>query len=63
MFLFSQLFMKHVENNDTQYQDLAYDLIFSEVLKHRQLFLKSNYNVDVRSEYDCIETYLSNEVK
>ena len=63
MFLFSQLFMKHVETYDTQYQDLAYDLIFSEVLKHRQLFLKSNYNVDVRSEYDCIETYLSNEVK
>jgi len=63
MFLFSQLFMKHVENNDTQYQDLAYDLIYDEVLKHRELFLKSNFNVDVRSEYDCIEDYLSNEVK
>ena len=63
IFLFSQLFMKHVENNDTQYQDLAYDLIYDEVLKHRELFLKSNYNVDVRSEYDCIEDYLSNEIK
>ena len=63
MFLFSQLFMKYVENNNTQYQDLAYDLIFSEVLRHRDLFLKSNFNVDVRSEYDCIEDYLSNEVK
>ena len=63
MFLFSQLFMKHVENNKTQYQDPAYDLIYDEVLKHRELFLKSNYNVDVRSEYDCIEDYLSNEVK
>jgi hypothetical protein len=62
-FLFSQLFMNHVENNETQYQDLEYDLIFPEVLKHQNLFLKSNYNVDVRSEYDCIVDYLLNEVK
>lgn len=62
-FLFSQLFMFHVENNETQYQDLAYDLILPEVLKHQNLFLESNYNVDVRSEYDCIVDYLHNEVK
>jgi len=62
-FLFSQLFMNYVENNETQYQDLAYDLIFPEVLKHQKLFLKSNYNVDVRSEYDCVVDYLHNEVK
>jgi len=62
-FLFSQLFMNHVENNETQYQELEYDLIFPEVLKHQNLFLKSNYNVDVRSEYDCIIDYLLNEVK
>lgn len=62
-FLFSQLFMNHVENNETQYQELEYDLIFPEVLKHQNLFLKSNYNVDVRSEYDCIVDYLLNEVK
>jgi hypothetical protein len=62
-FLFSQLFMNHIENNETQYQELEYDLIFPEVLKHKKLFLKSNYNVDVRSEYDCIVDYLLNEVK
>jgi len=62
-FLFSQLLMNHVENNETQYQGLEYDLIFPEVLKHQNLFLKSNYNVDVRSEYDCIVDYLLNEVK
>ena len=62
-FLFSQLFMNHVENNETQYQELEYDLIFPEVLKHQNMFLKSNYNVDVRSEYDCIVDYLLNEVK
>jgi hypothetical protein len=62
-FLFSQLFMNHVENNETQYQELEYDLIFPEVLKHQNLFLKSNYNLDVCSEYDCIVNYLLNEVK
>ncbi len=62
-FLFSQLFMNHVENNETKYQELEYDLIFPEVLKHQNLFLKSNFNVDVRSKYDCIVDYLLNEVK
>jgi hypothetical protein len=62
-FLFSQLFMNHVENNDTQYQELAYDMIFPEVLKHQKLFLKSSYNVDNHSEYDCIIDYLLNEVR
>jgi hypothetical protein len=62
-FLFSQLFMNHVENYETQYQELEYDLIFPEVLKHQNIFLKSNYNVDVRSEYDCMVDYLLNEVK
>ena len=63
MFLFSQLFMNHIENNETQYQERAYDLIYDEVLKHRELFLQSNFNVDVRSEYECIEDYLNNQVK
>jgi hypothetical protein len=62
-FLFSQLFMNHIENNETEYQDLEYDLIFPEVLNHQKIFLKSNFNVDVRSEYDCIVDYLMNDVK
>jgi len=62
-FLFSQLFMNHIENNETEYQELEYDLIFPEVLNHQDLFLKSNFNVDVRSEYDCIIDYLLNEVR
>ena len=62
-FLFSQLFMNHIENYETEYQELAYDIIFPEVLKHQKLFLKSNFNVDVKSEYDCIIDYLLNEVK
>lgn len=62
-FLFSQLFMNHIENNETEYKELEYDLIFPEVLKHQKLFLESNFNVDVISEYDCIVDYLLNEVK
>jgi hypothetical protein len=55
--------MSHVENNVTEYQELEYDLMYPEVLRHRELFLKSNYNTDLESEYDCIVTYLLNEVK
>jgi len=62
-FLFSQLFMNHIENNKTQYQELAYDLIYGVVLQHKNSFINSNYNVDVRSEYDCISDYLLNEIK
>jgi hypothetical protein len=62
-FLFSQLFMNHIENNETEYQELEYDLIFPEVLKHRGLFLESNYNVDTLSEYDCIVNYIELTIK
>ena len=57
-FLFAQLFMFYVENNETEYQELEYDLIFPEVLKHRALFLESHFNVRFKSEYDCIIDYL-----
>tara|TARA_R110001606_G_C15086558_1_gene617922 strand:- start:22 stop:222 length:201 start_codon:yes stop_codon:yes gene_type:complete len=61
-FLFSQLFMNYIESNSTKYQELEYDLIYSEVLNHEDLFRKSNYNVDVESEYDCIVNYIKNEL-
>ena len=62
-FLFSQLFMNYLENNETEYQDLEYDLIFPEVLKHQNLFLNSVFNTDEKGEYDCIIEYLKNEIK
>jgi hypothetical protein len=62
-FLFSQLFMNHLEDNDTQYKQLEYDLIFSEMLRHKDLFLKSNLNTDIKSEYDCITDYLTQDIK
>lgn len=61
-FLFSQLFMNHINNKETGYKDLAYDIIYTEVLKHIEFFLKSNYNTDMQSEYDCIVNYLLNKV-
>ena len=62
-FLFAQLFMSHVENNETEYQDLEYDLMFPEVLKHRILFLESEFNVPSKSEYDCIVDYLKSNIQ
>jgi len=62
-FLFSQLFMNYVENNETQYQDLEYDLIYSYVLEHRRNFISSKYNIDTKAEYECILDYLINEIK
>lgn len=61
MFLFSQLFMCHV-NVMVSYEDLAYDIIYPEVIKHRELFLESKYNVDTESEYDCINNYLTKHI-
>ena len=62
-FLFYQLFMNYIENNTTEYQELAYDIIYPEVLKHEDIFRNSNYNLVCFSEYDCIINYLQNEIK
>ncbi len=63
-FLFSQLFMRHVENNETLYgDDLEYDLIYPEVLKHRDIFMKSEWNNENLSMYAGILNYLVYEVK
>ena len=59
-FLFAQLFVSHVETLENQ--DLEYDILFPEVVKHSELFLKSEYNTDSQSEYDCINNYLLNEI-
>ena len=61
-FIFSQLFMDHIQNNITQYNEVEYDLIFSEILRHYELFLISDENIDTQSEYDCIVDYLEKNV-
>lgn len=61
-FLFSQLFMNHIEANQTRYKDLSYDTIYGEVLIHLDEFNSSNFNVDTKSEYDCITDYLSHNI-
>ena len=62
-FLFSQLFMNHIENNTTEYQELEYDIIYTEVLKHKELYINSNFNTDMLSEYDCMINYIQNTIK
>ena len=62
-FLFSQLFMEYLNNNETEFQNLEYDLIYPVVLEHQKLFEKSNFNVDCLPEYECILNYLINTIK
>ena len=54
--------MNHIETNETRYKDLSYDTIYGEVLMHLDEFSSSNFNVDTRSEYDCITDYLSHNI-
>ena len=54
-YLFSQLF--HLHLNDC-IENEPYDLLFSIVENELYNFLKSEYNVDSKSEYDCMEDYL-----
>jgi len=61
-FLFSQLFMNHVEHNEIDGIPLEYDLIFPIMLEHRKVFLSSEYNTDEQGEYECIVNYLDNEI-
>ena len=62
-FLFSQLFVVHIENNETQYQEFEYDIIYPEVVKHYEKYKTSKYFfLYTQSEYECIEEYLANEV-
>jgi len=62
-FLFSQLFIKHIESNKTKYQELEYDLIYPIILEHLDLFLKSKHNVSTKGLYDCVTSYLAEEIK
>jgi len=55
-FLFSQLLSLY----DEDFANLAYDLQYAEAMVLYQEFEKSNFNVDVLSEYDCIVNYLNN---
>jgi len=54
--------MEHVENSNTKYNQLEYDLIFPHMIEHNELFKTSLYYLEMKSEYDCILDYLNNEV-
>ena len=61
-FLFSQLFINFCEHEDTKVNELEYDLVYPVILEHLDLFLKSKFNIDTKSEYDCILDYLKSEL-
>jgi hypothetical protein len=62
-FLFSQLFMNYVDNNDTIYNDtMEYDLIFPKIMQHQKEYKASTYFSMNKSEYECILDYLTNEL-
>ena len=61
-FLFSQLFINHIQTTENIYNNLSYDLLYSEVLNHLDQFICSSFNVDARSEYDCMTSYLLNNI-
>ena len=61
-FLFSQLFMKHVESRDTDYKDLEYDLIHAPMMTHFHLYTNSSFAFMQGPEYDSILQYLDDRV-
>jgi hypothetical protein len=58
-YLFSQLLSLY----DINFAELPYDIQFGEAMEIYNQFEKSNFNVDILSEYDCIINYLSNTYK
>jgi len=54
-FLFAQLFYAIYPN------ELEYDLVFGLVDKLYTDFTESSYNVDTKSEYDCMVEFLKSE--
>ena len=62
-FLFTQLFMSHVENNNTTYVYLEYDLIYPEILIRYEHYQQSLYYLAYKTDYQCILDYLNNEIE
>lgn len=55
-YLFSQLLSLY----DIEFAELPYDIQFGEAMVLHSQFEKSNFNVDILSEYDCMINFLSN---
>jgi|DEB0MinimDraft_4_1074332.scaffolds.fasta_scaffold45162_2 hypothetical protein len=56
------LFYNLTQVVDTKHplKDLEYDLSFCDVGKYYKEFQKSNFDVDILPEYECIVNYLEN---
>lgn len=53
-FLFSHLFVSIIGHNDD-----PYDIVFDRIRADYARFLKSRYNVDTKSEHDCMVGWLN----
>lgn len=62
-FLFSQLFYNYIENNDTEYQELEYDIVYPIIVEHYKNYIGSSYNDDNKGEYACMLEYIYNKIK
>lgn len=62
-FLFSQLFYGFIETNDTEYEQLEYDIIFPIIVEHYKKYISSIYNDDNKGEYACMLDYIYNTIK
>lgn len=58
LFIFHDVFRL----NDREYAELEYDKQFSALHEEYEKFEKSKYNVDTKSELDCIDAYFCNRI-
>ncbi len=56
VFLMAQHLMEMTDDFNME----AYDIVWASAQVHYTHFLKSEYNLDTKSEYECITNYVSN---
>lgn len=57
-FLFNCLLREH----NVSFNELPYDRMYEEHNELREEFLKSEFNTDDKSEYDCINKFLNHKL-
>lgn len=55
-FIFSDIFMAEIEDLDV---DSACDLVYPVIVEELKRFLGSEFNVETKPEYDCMQDYLT----
>lgn len=58
MFLFCNILRDHVSS----FNELPFDEMYDKYIPYYNKFVKSEYNVDTKSEYDCMDEYIYREM-